>query len=71
MCLNIWDFLNYFFNEFLVSIIIGHSKRKVEDVNKKTKAFDDPKSFNINNNNDENLDFNEGSKLNENNQIFP
>lgn len=57
---NIWDFLNYFFHEFLVSIIIGHSKKKTED-NNNNVAYD-PKSFNINDQKEQ-LIFNGGSDL--------
>jgi len=63
MNINVWDFTNYFFNEFLVSIVIGYSKKKTEDPSKKIDNFN-LKSFDINENN-ANLEYNEEQKLND------
>lgn len=68
--INIWDFTNYFLNEFLTSIVIGYSRKKTEDPTKKIENFN-LKSFNFNENN-ANFDYNEEQKLNDelNKQFF-
>jgi hypothetical protein len=66
MSVNIWDFLDLFFNEFLISIIIGYSKNKDENVHLKEKIFD-PNSFDFRENeNNINMNYNEKSELNKN-----
>lgn len=68
---NIWDFINFFLNEFLASIIIGYSrKKKTDDQTKNIENFN-LKSFNFNENNP-NFEYNEDQKLNEdlNNQFY-
>lgn len=62
MSVNLWDFLNYFFHEFLISVIIGYSKKKVDENEINAKAFE-PKSLNINDNNEINFNFNEESNF--------
>jgi len=64
--INIWDFIDLFLNEFLVSIVIGYTKKKSEDQSKNIENFN-LKSFNFNQNNPANFYYQEENNMNLNN----
>ena len=71
MSVNIWDFFNFFFNELLISIIIGYSRKKEENYDSNKKVFD-PNSFDFNENeNNENIHLNQKNELNKDLNNFP